>query len=66
MRSHSGDSGQGRPEFGQRLEELLGGREGKWGYDGGRVPGGEHSLYTVVQQEETWGSPCGSNSVIFG
>lgn len=64
MRSHSGDSDQGRPPF-KRLEELLGGRGAKWGHDGGRVPGGGYCLYNVVQQEETWGSPCGSNTGIF-
>lgn len=62
MRCHSEDSGQERPAFRQRLEELLEGRGGKWRHDGGRVPGGGYYLYNIVQPEETWGSRCGNNS----
>lgn len=57
MRSHSGDSGQGRPAFGQRLEEFLGGRGGKWRHDGGRVPGGGTAC-TMLCSRRRHGAPC--------
>lgn len=58
MRSHSGDSGQGRPAFRQRLEELLGGRRGKWRHDGGKVLGEAEGTACTTLYSRRLGAPC--------